>query len=103
MDVRVDASGLPALEHAADFTALRLTGTAPASLEARATLAAAGIELSDDLTHGHIEPAAFPRLAGSLAHGAEWQQGLEAMLAYATRKGWTDETGRVRAHAEWGT
>jgi hypothetical protein len=32
---------------------------------------------------------------------AGWEQDLAGMVAYATRKGWTDETGtRVRAHVE---
>lgn len=101
MDVSVDPSGMPTLEGVDDFTSLRLTGTAPATGAARATLAAAGIDLTDDLTHGHIEPATFSRLAGAAADRPDWQTGLRGMLAYAAGKGWTDETGRIRAHAEW--
>lgn len=33
--------------------------------------------------------------------GPEWEKDLTGMLAYATKKGWTDETGtRIRAHIE---
>lgn len=33
--------------------------------------------------------------------GADWEQDLAGMIAYAVRKGWTDETGtRLRAHVE---
>lgn len=34
---------------------------------------------------------------------AEWAEGYDGMIAYATSKGWTDATGRaVRAHVERG-
>jgi len=33
--------------------------------------------------------------------GEDWEQDLAGMVAYAARKGWTDETGtRIRAHIE---
>lgn len=101
MDICVDPTGAPTLEGADDFTSLRLTGTRPTTDDARAALAACGIELTDDLTHGHIEPTAFSRLAGGAGERPDWQAGLQGMLAYATGKGWTDEAGRIRAHAAW--
>lgn len=101
MDVRIDPTGAAALDGVDDFTALRLTGTRPSSAAARSTLGASGIELTDDGSHGYIEPAAITRLAGTAADGPEWQDGFRRMLAYASEKGWADETGRIRAHAEW--
>lgn len=101
MDICVDHAGVPTLEGADDFTSLRLTGTCPATRDARVALAASGIELTDDLTHGHVEPATFARLAGDAADRPDWQAALHGMLAEATRRGWTDERGRIRAHAEW--
>jgi hypothetical protein len=100
MDVHIDPDGAPRLVDAETLTSLRLTGTAP-SLDARAALASAGIVITDDGGHGFIEPATFSRLAGALAADPAWQQGLATMVAFATDKGWTDEAGRIRAHAEW--
>lgn len=101
MDVRVGPSGEPVLDEPDDFRSLRLTGTRPSSDAARAALSSAGIELDEDGGHGHIEPTAFTRLAGSAGERPDWQDGLAAMLAYAVDHGWTDDAGRVRAHAEW--
>jgi len=101
MDIAIDPSGVPTMHGADELTSLRLTGTAPSSPEARSTLAGWGIEVLDDGTHGHIEPTTFARLAGASAARPEWQAGLRAMLDFATGKGWTDDAGRVRAHAEW--
>ena len=30
----------------------------------------------------------------------QWQAGLDAMIAFAGKKGWLDETGSIRAHVE---
>lgn len=102
MDIAVDPAGVPTMHGADDFTSLRLTGTRPSSSEALATLAGWGIELTPDGDHGHIAPGSFARLAGPSADRPDWQQGLDGMLTYATSKGWIDESGRVRAHADWG-
>lgn len=40
------------------------------------------------------------RMAGERAEDQEWQDGFEAMLAYAESKGWVQD-GAVRAHVEW--
>jgi hypothetical protein len=101
MDIVVDPAGVPTMRDADDFTSLRLTGTAPTAPESRDALAGWGIELTPDATHGHIAPAAFARLAGDAADQPDWQRGLAGMLAYATSKGWADDAGRIRAHAEW--
>jgi hypothetical protein len=101
MDVRIDPTGTPALDGADDFTSLRLIGTRPSSAAARSTLGASGIELTDDDGHGYIEPAAIARLAGAAADGPGWQEGFQRMVDYAVGKGWSDDAGRLRAHAEW--
>jgi hypothetical protein len=41
-------------------------------------------------------------LAGDLGGSAAWLEGLDGMIAFAMTKGWTDETGAVRAHVESG-
>ena len=58
--------------------------------------------LGELLPDGHVlvpVDAIRHHAAGNV--GAGWEQDLAGMIAYATRKGWTDETGtRVRAHIE---
>jgi hypothetical protein len=49
--------------------------------------------------HTWVRPEALTDLAGRAADGA-WQDKLAAMVAYADRKGWTDDEGRIRAHVE---
>lgn len=43
-----------------------------------------------------------PRTLQELCPGADatWQARLEGMVAYAQQQGWTDESGRIRAHVE---
>jgi hypothetical protein len=50
--------------------------------------------------HVWITRAEFERLAGDRAGDPAWREGFERMLAYAASKGWTDESGAVRAHVE---
>lgn len=53
-----------------------------------------------DVDHFFVEPESLRALAGPRAEDAVWREKLDAMLAYATSKGWTDDAGRVRAHVE---
>lgn len=56
-------------------------------------------ELAGD-THLMVPIATVRELAAGRV-GPTWEDDLAGMLAYATRKGWVDETGtRVRAHIE---
>jgi hypothetical protein len=60
--------------------------------------AGVGELLPDD--HLLVPVDAIRRYAGANV-GGTWEQDLAGMVAYATRKGWTDETGtRLRAHIE---
>ena len=97
MDIVIDPTGVPTMQAADDFTSLRLTGTAPSSPEARATLAGWGIELTADGTHGHIAHPVFASLAGApAADRPAWQQGLRGMLDFAANG--QGLGGRRRAH-----
>ncbi|MCV7356647.1 hypothetical protein [Mycolicibacterium fluoranthenivorans] len=49
--------------------------------------------------HSWVDPADLSELAGR-GGDAEWQQKLAAMIDFARSKGWTDESGRIRAHIE---
>jgi hypothetical protein len=51
-------------------------------------------------THGFVDAAAIERLAGTRADDAEWRDGLAKMVSYAESRGWTDDTGALRAHIE---
>ncbi len=85
MEICIDPNGAPSLGEADNFTLLRLVCTSPASAEVRAVLAGWGIELTSDGSHGYIDAATIPRLAGATADRAEWQEGYQRMVAYATR------------------
>ena len=49
--------------------------------------------------HAWISPA-WVRAASGLAGDAAWEKGFAGMVAYATTKGWVDDTGAIRAHIE---
>jgi hypothetical protein len=54
-----------------------------------------------DGTHAVVDPGALRALAGSSAT-AQWDQGFDAMCAYAAEKGWVEADGGIRAHIERG-
>lgn len=47
--------------------------------------------------HIRLAPAVLKFLS-PLAGDAEWDKGFDGMIAYATKAGWVDEAGYVRAH-----
>jgi len=54
----------------------------------------------DDTGHAWIDIQAL-RDATGRSDDAEWSSGFDAMIAYATSKGWVDQAGAaVRAHVE---
>jgi hypothetical protein len=64
------------------------------------TLGSFGELAADD--HAWINIDAL-RAESGRADDPEWAAGFDGMIAYATSKGWVDETGeRVRAHLEFG-
>ena len=50
--------------------------------------------------HLWVRPDVLIALAGSRAEDPEWRRQYDAMVAFATSKGWTDEQGRIRAHVK---
>lgn len=85
-----------------DFTSFVLTGCRPDGARRRA-MAGAGIYLTDDGNHGFVTSALIERLAAAKGVDASWRGGFLTMVAYARRKGWADDEGRLRAHTEWDT
>jgi len=57
-------------------------------------------DFSHDGNHAFIEPAWIRKQVGGLAEDSQWSSGFEAMIAFATQKGWIDEKGRIRGHVE---
>lgn len=101
MFIAIDHQGSPTLHEADDMKRLAITGPRPDEA-AVARLNDAGLALTDDRTHGFVAPATLKRWAQqatTLPNG--WDADFEAMVAYATAKGWTDAEGRLRAHTEW--
>jgi Arc/MetJ family transcription regulator len=99
MYLQVDPIGRSAtLADADDFRAFAVRVDGPAT--ARAAVAEALVELGElSGDHAFLDADAVRRLAGE--PGERWLADFDAMIAYATSKGWTDDTGRVRAHLEW--
>ena len=56
--------------------------------------------MSDD-GNVFIAVDALKRLASEHATDPEWIASLDAMVAYATERGWVDEAGAIQAHCEW--
>ena len=83
MIIKIDTSVVPprvALDEADDFRALEVV-----------------VEIGG---HAWVAPETLARLAGDAAVDPDWQARFDAMLAFASGKGWTDAAGHVRAHVE---
>ncbi len=101
MFIAIDSQGSPTLHEAVDLKRLAITGPRP-DAAATARLFEAGLALTADATHGFAAAATLKRWAQQAgALPAEWEADFDAMVAYATAKGWTDTEGRLRAHTEW--
>jgi hypothetical protein len=101
MIIRIDAQGQVTLHDVANLKAFSMTGPRP-DAPARHRLAEAGVDLTDDAGHGFVAASTvsgWAHAAGPVPQG--WQADFDAMVAYATSKGWTDDEGRLRAHTEW--
>lgn len=101
MIIRFDAQGQVSVHDLTDLKAFSIVGPRPDTI-ARHRAAQAGVELTDDAAHGFVAAStvsAWAHATGSLPDG--WQEGFDAMVAYAASKGWTDARGRLRAHTEW--
>jgi hypothetical protein len=111
LDEALHARSIPTARYV-DHMKILLTPDSPPALadpddfQAFSVEAAPGADLStlgraDGETHVFIAPAALRGLPGARPDDAAWAASLDAMLAYAQSKGWTDEAGHVRAHVEW--
>lgn len=101
MILHVDHTGRVWLSDADDLKAFKITGTRP-DAHTRPRVVDAGLSLTDDDGHAFVtadQVRHWAVEAGPLP--AEWHHEFDAMVAYATSKGWTDEHGRLRAHTEW--
>lgn len=52
--------------------------------------------------HLWLHPNDVAAMSGDLGNDAEWRRKLDAMVAFAASKGWTDDQGRIRAHIAQG-
>lgn len=101
MIIEVQSNGTVTLTEVADLKRFAITGGRPDPAVAE-TLAAAGLELTADMGHGFVAPHTVKAWAAGVSDVPEgWLADFDAMVAYATSKGWTDEAGRLRAHTEW--
>ncbi|MGW5053731.1 hypothetical protein [Actinokineospora sp. NPDC004072] len=76
---------------------------APGLTDAEFAAATRGAGLGEPLPGGtHLMvPVETIRALAAGRVGPTWADDLAGMIAYATRKGWTDESGsRIRAHVE---
>jgi hypothetical protein len=101
MEISVDlASGTgPALLAPGDFGSFKVSIRGGDDRE-QAARALAGVGDWVDDGHVAVSPDAVRGLAGDAAAAAEWEEGFDAMLAYAKSKGWIVD-GAIRAHVEW--
>lgn len=94
MEICLLPSGAVLLEQPDDFRhfAVRV----PAGVDASASALAALMAI--DGQHAWVPPETVRTL--HFDADAAWQQELDAMVAYAASKGWTDAAGRIRAHIQ---
>lgn len=85
------------LEEPDDCTAFKLVGRDVASDEVAGALSGIGLLETE---HAWIEPEVVRTLAEGRV-GDDWDDRFDAMVAFATGKGWVDTEGRIRAHVEW--
>ena len=95
MRIHLTGSGNVALRDPADFRRLDVL-VDPQTAE-RLERSIARIGRREDAGHVRIAPAVLRFLSGH-AGEADWESGFAAMLAYASRSGWIDARGEVRAH-----
>ena len=89
---------LPQLVEPDNFGAFKVVVTAGISGESLDAAMARIGRMHDD--HVYVDPASLEELAGERALDVEWVEGLAAMTGYASKHGWVDESGWIRAHIE---
>lgn len=58
-----------------------------------------GLGRVDD-DHVFLDPEMLRAMAGDRGNDPDWTTEFNGMVAYARAKGWTDESGAVRAHVD---
>jgi len=95
MRIHITDAGAITLIEPANFRGLDvLIDPIPAEKLARLVARIGRFEGED---HIRLAPAVLKFLS-PLAGDAEWDKGFDGMIAYATKAGWVDEAGYVRAH-----
>ncbi|MBN9428175.1 MAG: flavin reductase [Burkholderiales bacterium] len=95
MRLHLTNSGAIALRDAKDFR--RLDVLIDAQSEDQLNRSIARIGRREDEQHVRLAPAIL-RFLSSHAGEPDWEAGFTKMIDYATRAGWVDERGEVRAH-----
>ena len=100
MYIEVDLRGEPArltLQEPADFKAFKIVTLGEAESLDRALEPLGTCSESD---HAYLTPDAVAALAGPLAEDEDWRRSFDRMIGYAVDHGWSDDSGRIRAHIE---
>ena len=72
----------------------------PVAIEDAEDLKSLSVQIESGSTHLWIRPEDIVALVGELGSDPQWSEQFVGMIAYAASKGWTDESGAVRAHIE---
>ena len=94
MEVALGSAG-PELVSPGDLQSFKVLVTGDVSLSS-----SFGV-MSADGAYVFVEPEWILQHAGELGNDPSWLTGFQSMIRYAAERGWTDGSGRVRAHVEW--
>lgn len=97
MEIRVTNEGKLRLLGDDDFTRFAVAVDPGAAGHVAAALGT--VARLDGTDHAWITPARLRSLTPR-AGQADWEEGFDAMLSYAERKGWTDAEGAIRVHIQ---
>lgn len=95
MEIWIDADNKAHLRCPDDFTEFAVLTEATSQGSAASTLRELGVL---DGNHVFVDQTWLIAHAGEAADDSSWRSGFDAMVAYASSKGWLDAAGRIRAH-----
>ena len=95
MRIHLTSAGAITLREPADFR--RLDVLVDPQDDAQLARSIARIGRREDETHVRLAPAVL-RFLSPQAGETDWETGFAKMIAYATKAGWVDDHGEVRAH-----
>ncbi|MBM3605705.1 MAG: flavin reductase family protein [Alphaproteobacteria bacterium] len=98
MRIVIPASGVPQLEAPSDFEHFSIAVDPAVSGDLPVVLARVAEHASGD-DHAWVRPDAV-RALSPLTGQADWDSGFRKMINFAASHGWTDDSGRIRAHIE---